>query len=163
MASMNFLRFLLLLSLAVWIGSLIFFPMVAETSFSVLPSTHEAGLVVGGALIKLHWMGMVSGVVFLVCSLVYARVALGKPGLFALAEIIVVLMLVLTAVSQFAIIPKMDSLRRLAGEISSLGVTDPVRAQFDSLHAWSVRIEQAVLLLGLVALYSVARRLSPRA
>jgi hypothetical protein len=160
---MNFLRFLLLLSLAVWIGSLIFFPMVAETSFSVLPSTHEAGLVVGGALIKLHWMGMVSGVVFLLCSLIYARVALGRARMFALAEIVVVVMLVLTAFSEFVIIPKMDRLRASAGEMNSLALTNPVRQQFDSLHTWSVRTEEVVLVLGLVALYSVASRLCPRA
>ena len=160
---MNFLRFLVLVSLAIWIGSLVFFPMVAQTSFSVLPSPHEAGLVVGGALTKLHWMGIVSGVVFLLCCLIYARVALGRAGMFALAEALVVLMLVLTAVSQFVIIPRMDSLRASAGEISSLALSNPVRTEFDSLHAWSVRMEQAVLVLGLVALYSVASRLYKRA
>ena len=160
---MNFLRFLLLLSLAVWIGALIFFPLVAQTSFSILPSTHEAGLVVGAALIKLHWMGMASGLVFLVCSLAYARLALGRAGIFALAELLVVFMLVLTAVSGFVIIPRMDSLRASAGEMSSLPLSNPVRAHFDTLHAWSVRTEEAVLVLGMVALYSVASRLCPRA
>jgi hypothetical protein len=69
-------------------------------------------------------------------------------------------MLALTAISQFAIIPRMDVLRITAGEISMLPVSDPTRAEFDSLHAWSTRIEMTVLLLGLVVLYSVARRFS---
>ena len=39
---MTFLRFMILLALAIWIGALIFFPVVAQTSFTVLPSTHLA-------------------------------------------------------------------------------------------------------------------------
>ena len=66
---MSFLRFLMLLSLIVWLGGLIFFPVVAQTAFSVLPTRHLAGSVVGRSLGILHWMGMVSGVVFLASSL----------------------------------------------------------------------------------------------
>jgi hypothetical protein len=43
---MAFLRFLMLLSLVAWIGGLIFFPVVAQTAFSVLPTRQLAGLVV---------------------------------------------------------------------------------------------------------------------
>ena len=55
---MTFLRFLMLLCSTVWIGALIFFPVVAQTSFTALPSTHLAGLVVRDSLIDLHWMGI---------------------------------------------------------------------------------------------------------
>ena len=51
---MTFLRFLMLLALVVWLGALIFFPVVAQTSFTVLPSAHLAGLVVRGTLLTLH-------------------------------------------------------------------------------------------------------------
>jgi len=44
---MSFLRYLMLLSLIVWIGGLIFFAFVlAPTAFHVLPSTQLAGNVV---------------------------------------------------------------------------------------------------------------------
>jgi hypothetical protein len=158
---MSLLRFLVLLSLTVWIGALIFFPVVAQTSFTVLPSTHLAGLVVRDTLIDLHWMGMVAGIIFLACSLIVNRVTVGRPRVFAPSHVIVVLMLALTGISQFAIIPRMDVLRIAAGEISALPASNPIRAQFDSLHAWSTRIEMAVLVLGLLVLYSVARRFSP--
>ena len=157
---MTILRFFMLLALAVWLGALIFFPVVAQTSFTVLPSTHLAGLVVRNTLIDLHWMGFASGIIFVACSLIDNRVALGRPRIFALSHILVVLMLALTAISQLAIIPRMDVLRISAGEISALPASNPMRAQFDSLHAWSTRIEMAVLVLGLVVLYSVARRFS---
>ena len=157
---MTFLRFMLLLCLMIWIGALIFFPVVAQTSFTVLPSTHLAGLVVRNTLIDLHWMGLAAGIIFLVCSLIDNRVALGRPHIFALSHILVVLMLALTAISQFAIIPRMDVLRISVGEISALPAGNPMRAEFDSLHAWSTRIEMTVLVLGLVVLYLVARRFS---
>jgi hypothetical protein len=157
---MKLLRFLILLSLAVWLGGLIFFPVVAQISFTVLPSTHLAGLVVRDSLIDLHWMGMVAGLIFLVCSMIDNLLMVGRPRVFALSHIFIVVMLALTAISQFWIIPRMDVLRITAGEISTIPAGNPIRAQFDSLHVWSTRIEMAVLVLGLIVLYSVARRFS---
>src|SRR6266704_2118141 len=64
---MAFLRFLMLLALVVWLGGLIFFAfVVAPTVFSpgLLPTRHLAGEIVGRSLGALHWMGIVSGIVF---------------------------------------------------------------------------------------------------
>ena len=151
---------MLLLCLTIWIGALIFFPVVAQTSFTVLPSTHLAGLVVRNALIELHWMGLAGGIIFLACSLIENRFTRGTPRVFAVSHILVAVMLALTAISQFWIIPRMDVLRITVGEISSLPASNPMRLEFDSLHAWSTRLEMIVLLVGLVVLYSVARRFS---
>jgi Domain of unknown function (DUF4149) len=157
---MTFLRFLMLLSLVTWIGALIFFPVVAQISFTLLPSPHLAGFVVRNSLIALHWMGLASGIVFLACSLIYNRVAIGRFRVAALSHILVIVMLGLTAISQFKIIPRMDTLRASAGGISALPAGSPVGAEFNSLHVWSTRIEGTVLILGLLVLYSVARRFS---
>ncbi len=156
---MKFLLFLILLSLAVWLGALIFFPVVAQTAFSVLPSTHLAGQMVRDSLRELHWMGFISGLVFLASSLLYNRAMLGRTRAFAVNHVLVAAMLSLTAVSQFRIIPPMDSLRASAGEIASLSVDNPIRQQFDSLHTWSTRLEETVLLLGLIVLYSTSRQI----
>src|SRR5258707_6299530 len=137
---MTFLRFLILLALAVWLGALISFPVVAQTSFSVLPSTHLAGLVVRGTLLTLHWMAFISGAVFLLSSLLYNRATQGTARALSLSHIFIVTMLALTAISQFHIIPKMDTLRA-AGEISTFAADNPIRQQFASLHAWSTRLE----------------------
>jgi hypothetical protein len=157
---MNFVRFLMLLSLALWIGGLIFFPVVAQISFSVLPSAHLAGLVVRNSLIALHWMGMGAGVAFLACSLVENRFLRGYFSLFRASHVLVLVMLALTAISQFRIIPRMDGLRSAAGEMASLPMSNPLRMQFDSLHAWSTRIEGTVLVLGLFVLYLTVRRVA---
>lgn len=155
---MSFLRFLMFLSLVVWIGGLIFFPVVAQTAFSVLPSRHLAGSVVGRSLGILHWMAIASGLIFLVSSLVYNRLSTGSMHLFAGRHILLCLMLLLTLISQFGIIPRMDTLRAsLPGEIDSIPLDNPARMQFDALHVWSTRIEQGVLLLGLIAIYLTAQ------
>src|SRR5437764_893763 len=104
------LRFIILLALVVWLGALIFFPVVAQTSFTVLPSTHFAGLIVRDSLIDLHWMGIVAGLIFLLCSMIDNRLIVGRPRVFALSHIFILVMLALTAISQFWIIPQMDVL-----------------------------------------------------
>jgi uncharacterized membrane protein YhhN len=157
---MNFLRFVMLLALAVWLGALIFFPVVAHISFSVLPSTQLAGLVVRDSLRQLHWMGFISGVAFIAASLAYSRMMNGKARTFRFSNLLVILMLALTAISQFKIIPRMDAIRAVAGGIASMPADSPLRAQFNSLHVWSTRIEETVLLLGLIVLYSTSRRLA---
>jgi hypothetical protein len=154
---MSFLRFLMLLSLIVWLGGLIFFHVVAGTSFSVLPTTHLAGTVVRECLIVLHGMGLVSGFVFLGSSLLYNRLSRGAARVFAARHLLVGLMLVLTAISQFGIIPRMDALRASVGEIDAVAVNNPVRVRFNVLHVWSTRVEEGVLLMGLVVVYLTAR------
>jgi Domain of unknown function (DUF4149) len=150
----------MVLALAAWLGALAFFPVVAATAFSGLPSTHMAGLVVGSSLLKLHDMGFICGAIFLICSLIYNRVLLGRPRVFAISHVLIVLMLALTAVSQFRIIPQMESLRVAVVEIDQLAPADPIRVQFDSLHVWSTRVEGAVLVLGIVLLYLTSKRLA---
>lgn len=149
----------MLLALIVWIGGIIFFAFVeAPTLFHVLPTTRLAGDVVSVSLAKLHWMGLISGIVFLICSVVYnwrkhARV---KP--FAASHIFIVLMFVLTSVSQFSITPRMRELRTEIQTVNNLAGNDSRRLEFDRLHEWSTRLEGGVLLLGLGVVALTARR-----
>jgi hypothetical protein len=143
----------MLLALIVWVGGLIFFPVLAGTAFSVLPSPHLAGLVVRRSLIILHWMGIVSGIVFLVTSTLYARAI----SVFSARHLLVLLMLALTCISQFGIIPRMDRLREALGDVASAAINNPLRMQFDAMHVWSTRVEVVILLIGLVVTYLTAR------
>jgi uncharacterized membrane protein len=147
----------MLLSLVVWIGGLIFFAFVlAPTAFSVLPTTHLAGNVVGRTLGKLHWISIFSGIVYLGASLLYNRFTDGTAHIFAVRHVLLCLMLALTLISQFGIIPRMDVLRASLGDVGSAPIDNPQRIQFDALHVWSTRVEGAVLLLGLVVVYLTA-------
>jgi uncharacterized membrane protein len=154
---MSILRFLMLLSLVVWIGGLIFFAFVlAPTAFQVLPNTHLAGNVVGRSLGKLHGIAIISGIIFLITSLLYSRFTEGTAHVFAFRHLLVIVMLTLTLLSQFWIIPRMDSLRASVGDFAAVPLDNPARVQFDALHVWSTRVEGAVLVLGLVAVYLTA-------
>lgn len=154
---MSFLRFLMVLSLILWVGGLIFFAFVlAPTAFQILPDTHLAGNVVGRALSKLHWIGIASGVVFLLGSLLYSRLTTGEADVSATRHVLICVMLGLTLLSQFWIIPRMDALRAQVSDFAKTALTDPARVQFDALHVWSTRVEGAVLLLGLAVVYLTA-------
>jgi uncharacterized membrane protein len=160
---MSFLRFLMLLSLVAWVGGLMFFAFVlAPTAFSVLPNTHLAGNVVRSALSKVHWIAIVSGILFLISSLFLNRIVDGTPHVFAPRNVLILIMLLLTAISQFGVIPRMDKLRAAVGDFASVAVNDPARVQFDALHVWSTRVEGAVLLLGLIVIYLTASALGRR-
>jgi Domain of unknown function (DUF4149) len=156
----SLLRFLMLLSLIVWLGGIVFFATLAPTLFSVLPTRHLAGSVVAPMLSKLHWMGIGSGILFLASSMIHSRLLNGDSHPFAARNLLVCLMLLLTLMSQFGITPKMAALRSSMGEIDSVPANDPARLRFNRLHAWSTRLEIAVLLAGLVVAYATARSVS---
>jgi len=143
----------MLLALIVWLGGIIFFAFVlAPTLFNVLPP-QLAGNVVSPSLIKLHWIGLVAGAVFLACSLAYNLAKHGRIRLFAASQVLVLLMLVQTAISQFAITPRMRELRAGQPNMDAM----KARAEFDRLHQWSTRLEGGVLMLGLIVVVLVAR------
>jgi Domain of unknown function (DUF4149) len=153
------LRFLMLLSLIVWIGGIVFFSVLAPVSFSVLPTRHLAGALVGSMLNKLHWIGLGAGLVFLFASITYSYFQTGIVRVFALPHLLICLMLILTLISQFAVLPKMAALRASVDEIDSVPPNNPARLQFNALHVWSTRLEAGVLLLGLIVVYLTARQL----
>jgi len=157
---MSFLRFLMLLTLVVWVGGIIFLSFVeAPMAFGVLPSRHLAGTVVGRSLGILHWLGLIAGLIFLACSLLDSRLRTGTTHTLAARHILICAMLLLTAVSQFGVSSRMAVLRASFGDIDSVPADNPGRLEFEALHVWSVRLEVTVLVLGLVTVYLVSRPL----
>ena len=66
--------------------------------FHRLPSAHEAGLVVGGTLPILHWIGLVGGVVFYVAAgILWLRAEVMARAIFALQMMLAGIMLAVTA------------------------------------------------------------------
>lgn len=153
----TFLRALILLLIVLWLGGVMFFPVVAATAFSSLTDTHAAGTIVGRCLRVLHYEGLFAGTLIIVLIWTarrvgaYARSAV-LPVIFALA------MLALTAFSQFWIIPRMEAHRLAAGgAIDAVAANDPDRVAFNKLHGISERVEEGVLLAGIVLVALVAR------
>jgi uncharacterized protein DUF4149 len=150
------LRFLQFFSLGTWVGSILYFSfVVTRGAFSVLPNNDLAGALVGYTLSKLHILGIVAGVVYLVATAAVERSvgALAHP-----AALLVFAMIVFTMASQYSVIARMDVLRAQMGSVDATPAGNPLREAFDRLHQYSVWLESAVLLSGLVALFLTARQ-----
>jgi len=155
---MTILRFFMLMALVIWVGGIIFFSfVVAPTLFSVLPTRNLAGMVVTRALGALHWIGIVCGVGFLICSLLEAHAGSGSWQATAARSVLVAGMVVVTLISQLLVGARMAALRAQMGEIDGIPLADPRRVAFNQLHRWSTGLETAVLILGLAAIYVMAR------
>src|ERR1035438_2429081 len=88
--AMSFVRYLMLLSLVIWIGGLIFFAFVlAPTVFAVLPTRQLAGNVVNRSLGIMHWMAISCGVVFAVTSMIDSRIVNGLAAPFAARNLLI--------------------------------------------------------------------------
>lgn len=149
----------MLLSLVLWIGGIVFFgAVVAPTVFIVLPTHELAGRVVARSLAILHWMGILSGVVFLLSSMAYSRLTAGTAQPFAARNVLIVVMIGLTLVSQLGISARMNAMRAQLGSIDQVAPSDPLRIEFNRLHQWSTRFEMSVLVLGIAVIYLTAAR-----
>ena len=153
----SLLRTLRLLSISIWFGGIVFFAFVlAPVAFGSLPSAHEAGIVVRGSILILHRIGFVCGALFVAATLFL--IPRGHRNNLAAQSVLVVLMLGITLGSQLGIISVMERDRvQAGGTIETLAPEDPTRLQFEHLHAWSERLEGAVLVLGLGVLLLMAR------
>ncbi len=158
------LRTLLSLSLVVWLGAEIFFPIVAAITFNTLqPDTHTAGTIVGQLIRILHGMGLVSGMVALAVMALAPAWGIYKPRAVLAPMILVVLMIAATVYSQFGIIPAMERDRIAAGgTIDAANASNPITEHFDKLHSRSEHVEEAILLLGLATVVLMAKAESTR-
>ncbi|MDE3200691.1 MAG: DUF4149 domain-containing protein [Acidobacteriota bacterium] len=152
------LRTLLYLALIVWLGAEIFFPVVAAITFGNLAGdTHSAGSIVGSLLRILHGMGLVSGIVALALLALAPAWNIYKPRKVLAPMILIVLMLGLTAFSQYVIIPAMERDRVAAGGAIDLAeAQNPAVADFNKLHNRSEHVEMVILLLGIASVALVA-------
>ena len=158
---MSILRFLMLLSLVVWIGGIIFFAFVlAPTVFRVLPTHQLAGNVVSRSLALLHGIGISCGILFIATSMINSAVVTGSAQPFAARHVLVYLMILLTLVSMFAVGARMEALKKDMVMIDEVPQNDARRVEFNQLHVWSTRLEGTVLLMGLAVIFLAARRMT---
>lgn len=161
---MTFLRFIRLLSLTLWTGSIFFFAAVeAPILFAVLPTHALAGQVVSRSLSSLHWIGLGCGLVFLLICVLMAMAQGGAP-IFHARDLLLFAMMGITLYLQFGLERRMVKLRDSIGVIDNVPITDARRVEFNRMHEWSTRLEGSVFFLGLGLLYLVVREqeTSPR-
>ncbi len=145
-------RFVRLLSLVLWIGGIALFAfVVAPIAFGRLPNAHEAGLVVGGTLQVLHWLGLVCGGVFLALTLIANGRRVRSWRHLAAECLLDIAMMAITAYSQFGVLPAMARYRaEVGGTVAAASEAAPARRKFEQIHKTSEQLEGAVLIAGSV-------------
>jgi Domain of unknown function (DUF4149) len=155
----SILRTIEFLALSIWLGSDVFLSfVVAPGAFRVLaPNRDQAGAVVGFALTRMHLGGIALGIMLLLARLIRARTF---GSLINPPSLCVVLMIALTAISQYTVSAKMAALRVQMGSIQATAGGSPLLAEFSRLHRISVSLESGVLLAGFAAMYLMVRELA---
>ena len=154
------LRAIEFLTVGLWLGADVFLSfIVAPGAFTILGNRDAAGMMVGYSLARLHIAGIFLGMLFLVARLARTR---DFGGFTTAAALCVVLMVVLTALSQFTVSKRMLNLRQQMVSVQSIPESDARRAEFDRLHHRSVLYEGGVLLLGFAAMILLARETTSR-
>ncbi len=152
------LRAIEILGLGLWLGSDVFLSfVVAPGAFRILASRDQAGAMVGFGLWWMHMIGVVCGIAILLARVVRTRTfaSLATP-----AALCVVLMILLTVVSQHAVTPKMEALRVQMGSIQATAADSPLLAEFSKWHWISVALESGVLLAGMAGMYLMVKELA---
>lgn len=150
------IRAVILLLIVLWLGGVMFFPIVAASAFGSLPDTHAAGTVVAKCLRVLHYEGLFAGTIIVILLLIGQAIR-AFPRSVLVPVILALIMLGLTAYSQFSVIPRMDHDIAAAGEaIDSVPANNPYRIDFNRLHHWSEHLEEGVLVAGVVLVVLLA-------
>ena len=151
----TFLRAVEFLTISLWLGSDAFLSfVVAPGAFALLGNRDAAGMLVGFSLARLHFAGIFLGLIFLVARLARTR---DFASFTSAAALTVVLMVVLTALSQFTVSNRMESLKRQMVSVQNTPENDPLRVEFNRLHHVSVAYETSVLILGFAAMVLLVR------
>jgi hypothetical protein len=154
------LRWIEFLTLGLWLGADMFLSLVvAPGAFSVLGNRDAAGMMVGYALGRLHFAGIILGVLFLVVRVIRTH---SMANLMSAAAVCVLMMVWLTVASQLTVSNRMEALKKQMGSVQNTAETDPRRVQFNRLHHRSVAYEGAVLVLGLAGMFLLVREVVNR-
>jgi uncharacterized membrane protein len=158
------IRSLRLLAIVLWVGGIAFFAFVlAPVAFHLLPSAHEAGIVVGGTLRVLHVVGLVCGLVFCgATAWLFRKSEAGLKRGFEAQMVLAAVMLAATAYLQANVLPAMERDRAQAGgAIEIAPLTNPARMHFERLHKRSEQVEGGIFFCGLGIVLLLARESLP--
>lgn len=154
---MKFLSDIRLLLLAIWLGAAVFFIAVAQSSFAVLPQRELAGAVVSRTLVILEFGGLAIFVLLLLTSFISSS----RVSSFWLwvERILLTITTLACVVGQF-VFGVWISLKRgeIGRPIDELAADDPLRAQFEMLHEYSVWTLMIGMAAALIAFFIIANR-----
>ena len=148
------INFIYLLSLVIWIGSIIFFSFfVAPVIFKTL-EREKAGEVVGIIFPRYYLIGYIAGVLSL------ASLLLSSQSFADIKLILILIMLMCYLFAGKVVGPKAKSLKPMIKSEEDSKKLEELKAKFSKLHSLSVKLNGAVLLLGILLLGYTAKGLS---
>lgn len=147
------------LSLGVWIGSMVFFSFaVAPSAFAVLPTRELAGAVVTSTIGRIELLGLMIGPFLILIQAAGWRARYSSKVNNGLRVILILVMIACAGLSRFWISPRMVSLRAaMGGHIDDVPAGDPLRVQFNDLHQYSVALMGTAMIAGLIVLFLTVR------
>ncbi|MBI5642698.1 MAG: DUF4149 domain-containing protein [Deltaproteobacteria bacterium] len=153
---LNFLRFIFLTSLVVWMGMLIFFTFfVAPSIFKVLPRELAGDLV--GDIFPKYWMiGYIAGILTLASLIGMSIIEKAFPA------IRIAILALMTAITFYSGLVLFERARAVMVEVKAS--SDPVkkeelRKNFKKIHIESAVLNMAVMISGLAVVLFVSRNL----
>ena len=152
------LRYLQLVALVVWIGGVIFFSLVAApTLFQSLPR-EVAGRATSVIFPRYYLVGGIAAGVALLTGAARGLIAGNWPRALVIEMVLIALMGGMTIYAGQVILPEAQRIRATLPAIEGSPEHPVAQARWAVLHRRSVRLNGAVLLLGLVTLWFVAQR-----
>jgi hypothetical protein len=148
---------LYLLSLIVWIGSIVFFSFVTAPSiFGTLPPEY-ASKAISAIFPKYYFLGYISGIVSF-GALIFSA---AKTGSWPILKILlIILMFGLTVYSGLVIHPKARALKEEIQTDTGETNVAHMKQEFDRVHRASVFNNGIVLLLGIILVILTAKNLT---
>jgi hypothetical protein len=147
----NFLNVLQYLVLTLWVGSMFGFgALFAPVLFRSLSSRDQAGAIAGEALARIDSLGLVSGGVLVVVTVLQSMEA-GWRAIDLARVLAAALMLALVLVNAVSVRQRLTAVRQQMGRpIDEFAPTDPLRAEYSKYHRLSRTLFSLVMLLGLL-------------
>lgn len=150
-------KWLHLVALAVWLGSIVFFSFaVAPLVFSALPRA-DAGRVVSAIFPTYYLIGYGCGAVLLITALAL-RTGAQRTRPWSIAAAVAAVTLAVTLYAGLIVQPRAHALR---ASLQEAGDGSPVKVEFDQLHRRAVQLNASALVGVLIASGLAAARLRP--
>lgn len=158
------LRYVYVLSLVIWLGGMVILgAIVAPTLFQVLQTADPlngralAGEAFGSMIGRFHYVAYATGALLLV-TLAGMRILGPKPVAFAVKALVVLAMLGVATYSGVVVLGRIDVIQATVGTLPSrLDAANPLRLEFDALHALARRLMMVDMVGALVLLFWEAR------
>lgn len=153
---LNFMRFIHLLSVAVWIGALVFFSFFAAPSLFRVLSREAAGEAVGSIFPKYWMIGYAGGVLGLSSLLVISFLEKSFP---ALRIALLVLMTALTFYNGLSVAPRAREAKLRVRIVQDEPAKEAITVEFKRLHRVSSVLNAAVIIMGVAFIFFMSRSL----